>query len=103
MALPTLTTEQRARALEKAAEARLRRAEFKRDLKAGKISLSAALDRAKSDDTLGKMRVSALLASLPGIGAAKSKAIMERTKISENRRIGGLGPHQREALIKQFG
>ncbi|MCF2706441.1 integration host factor MihF [Arcanobacterium haemolyticum] len=103
MALPTLTPEQRAAALEKAAVARQRRAEFKRDLKSGKISLSKALDMAKDDEVLGKLRVSALLGSLPGIGAAKSKHIMEQVKISESRRVAGLGPHQRDALIKQFG
>ena len=58
---------------------------------------------AKEDEIVGKLRVSALLSSLPGIGAAKSKQIMEDVGISESRRVAGLGPHQREALIRQFG
>ena len=103
MALPNLTPEQRAAALEKASAARQRRAELKRDLKDGKIKLSEIVTMAKEDESVGKLRVSALLSSLPGIGAAKSKQIMEDVGISESRRVAGLGPHQREALIRQFG
>ena len=103
MALPNLTPEQRAAALEKASAARQRRAELKRDLKDGKIKLSEVVAMAKEDEIVGKLRVSALLSLLPGIGAAKSKQIMEDVGISESRRVAGLGPHQREALIRQFG
>lgn len=103
MALPNLTPEQRAAALKKASAARQRRAELKRDLKDGKIKLSEVVAMAKEDEIVGKLRVSALLSSLPGIGAAKSKQIMEDVGISESRRVAGLGPHQREALIRQFG
>ena len=103
MALPNLTPEQRAAALEKASAARQRRAELKRDLKDGKIKLSEVVAMANEAEIVGKLRVSALLSSLPGIGAAKSKQIMEDVGISESRRVAGLGPHQREALIRQFG
>ncbi len=102
MPLPELTPEQRQHALEKAAKARLKRAELKKDLKDGKITLSGVLKKAEKDETIAKMKVSALLASLPGIGAAKSKQIMEHIGISESRRIGGLGSHQKEALIERF-
>ena len=43
MALPTLTPEQRAQALEKAAEARKKRAELKQQLKSGKVTLADVL------------------------------------------------------------
>ncbi|MCI1675285.1 MAG: integration host factor MihF [Ancrocorticia sp.] len=102
MALPTLTPEQRSAALEKAAVARARRADLKRDLKSGKITVSEVLGKAKDDEVIGKLRVSALLSSLPGIGAAKSKQIMEEVGISESRRVAGLGQHQRAELIKRF-
>ncbi len=103
MALPNLTPEQRAAALEKASAARQRRAELKRELKDGNVKLSEVVAMAKDDEVVGKLRVSALLSSLPGIGVAKSKQIMEDVGISESRRVAGLGPHQREALVRQFG
>ncbi|WP_188042792.1 integration host factor, actinobacterial type [Changpingibacter yushuensis] len=103
MALPALTVEQRAAALEKASIARQRRAELKRDLKEGKVKLSEVLEMAKEDEVVAKLRVTALLSSMPGIGAAKSQQIMEQCQISESRRVAGLGRHQKEALIERFG
>lgn len=61
MALPQLTDEQRAAALEKAAAARRARAELKDRLKRGGTNLSQVLKDAETDEVLGKMKVSALL------------------------------------------
>ena len=102
MALPSLTPEQRQAALEKAAVARKKRAELKKSLKAGEIRLSEVIEIAKDDEVIAKLRVSALLESMPGIGTAKARVIMDRTNISPSRRVGGLGPHQRDALITIF-
>jgi hypothetical protein len=48
MPLPTLTEEQRKQALEKAAEARRKRAELKGQLKSGKLTLRDVLSRTPS-------------------------------------------------------
>ena len=103
MALPPLTPEQRAAALEKAAAARQARAEVKNRLKYSQGSLAEVLEQAKSDDVLGKLKVSSLLESLPGIGKIKARAIMAEIGISETRRLRGLGPHQARALVERFG
>ncbi|MDO5025724.1 MAG: integration host factor, actinobacterial type [Trueperella sp.] len=103
MALPELTPEQRQAALEKAAVVRQKRAELKKQLKAGEVKLSEVVKRAKDDEIIGKMRVSALLTAMPGIGQAKCASIMDEIGISATRRVAGLGPHQREALIELFG
>lgn len=102
MALPTLTPEQRAAALEKAAEARKARAELKNKLKNGGISLSAVLKDGQSDDVIGKMKVSAVLESLPGVGKVKAAQIMEELGIAETRRVRGLGTNQVAALESRF-
>ena len=52
MALPALTPEQRAAALEKAAEARAQRAQMKGRLKSGEVALSAVLVEAETDEAL---------------------------------------------------
>src|SRR5215472_13943382 len=103
MALPPLTPEQRAAALEKAAQARKDRAEIKNRLKRGDITLSAVLDQGQTEDTAGKMKVSALLESLPGVGKVRAQQIMERLGIAESRRVRGLGAKQRAALEAEFG
>lgn len=102
MPLPTLTPEQRAAALAKAAEMRKARAELKEQLKAGKTTLTAVLDRAEADDVVGKLKVSAVLQALPGIGKIRATQIMEKLKIADSRRLRGLGDQQRKALLGEF-
>jgi hypothetical protein len=103
VALPPLTPEQRAAALEKAAKARKDRAEVKNNLKRGGITLPAVLKQGQSDDTVGKMKVSALLEAMPGVGKVRARQIMERLGIAESRRVRGLGANQRTALENEFG
>ena len=102
MPLPSLSPEQRAAALEKAAEIRKARAELKEKLKKGQTTLDAVLSRAESDDVVGKLKVSAVLQSLPGIGKIRATQIMEKLKIADSRRLRGLGEQQRKALLAEF-
>ena len=102
MALPQLTEEQRAAALEKAAAARRTRAELKDRLKRGGTTLKEVLTQYDSDEVLGKMKVSALLESLPGVGKVRARQVMEKLKISETRRVRGLGAKQVAALEAEF-
>ena len=100
MPLPTLSDEDRKAALAKAAEARRKRAELKAELKSGKRNLKDVL--AKSDDTVGKMKVANVLESLPGVGKVRARKLMEKLDISASRRIRGLGAKQRESLLAEF-
>lgn len=102
MPLPTISDEQRRAALEKAAEIRKARAELKEQLKSGKTTLTAVLDRAETDEIVGKLKVSAVLQAMPGIGKVKATQIMEKLKIAESRRLRGLGDQQRRALLAEF-
>jgi DNA uptake protein ComE-like DNA-binding protein len=102
VALPPLTPEQRAAALEKAAAARRARAELKVRLKNSGASLSEVLAEGETDDVIGKMKVVAVLEALPGVGKVKAQRIMEELEISPSRRVRGLGSKQREALERQF-
>ena len=100
MALPQLTDEQRKTALEKAAQARHERAELRDKIKKGEISLEDVLD--SEDPIASRMKVSALIESLPGYGKAKAAKIMEELGISATRRVQGLGVRQREQLLEQL-
>ena len=73
MALPSLTPEQRAAALEKAAVARKQRAEVKERLKHSGASLESVLADADNDEVIGKMKVSAVLEALPGVGKVRAQ------------------------------
>jgi hypothetical protein len=99
---PQLSPEQRDAALAKAAAARRERAELKEKLKAGTVSLSTLFDQAATNEVVGKMKVLAVLESLPGLGKVKARRLMEEVGISDSRRVQGLGRNQREALLTAF-
>lgn len=99
---PQLTDEQRQAALAKAALVRRQRAELKERLKMGSITLTELLEQADGDETVAKMKVLAVLESLPGVGKVKARRTMERIGISDTRRIRGLGEQQRKALVEAF-
>ena len=99
---PQLSDEQRAAALEKAAAARRARAELKERLKMGSITLPELFEQAPNDDTVGKMKVLAVLESLPGLGKVKARRLLEECEISETRRVQGLGVNQRKALLDKL-
>jgi transposase len=103
VALPPLTPEQRAAALAKAAEARRERAEVKNRLKHSGASLAEVIREGQDNPVIGKIRVSALLESMPGVGKVRAREIMERVGIAETRRVRGLGANQVAALEREFG
>jgi hypothetical protein len=100
---PTLSAEQRAAALLRAAEVRADRGQARADVKAGRLSLAGLLDRATSEDALASMRVSALLAALPGYGKVRAAALLDELGIASSRRVRGLGVRQRAALLARVG
>lgn len=102
MAIPKLTAEERQEALDKAKAARIKRAEIRDDLKSGKIGLKELLAM-KDDPVVGRMRVSTLIKTMPGYGAAKAEKIMAELQIAESRRLRGLGARQEAALLERLG
>lgn len=101
MALPELSRDERAAALARADRARHERAEIKRRMKAGDIGMSDLL--AMDSEAVQRMRVLDAVKSMPGYGSAKARELMKRLRISETRRIRGLGHKQRQALVEAFG
>jgi hypothetical protein len=99
---PILTPDQRQAALEKAAHARRVRAELKERLKMGSLNFEDLLKQAEHDEVVAKMKVLAMLESLPGLGKVKARRIMEEIGISENRTLHGLGDQQRKKLFDKL-
>ena len=98
---PQISDEARAAALEKAAAARRARAEIKEKLKVGSVTLAELLDQ--GDESVQKMKVLAVLESLPGLGKVKARRLMEEIGIAETRRVQGLGANQKKALLDKIG
>lgn len=99
---PHLSAEQRAAALDKAADARVRRSALKESIKRGEMTLADVLAKAETDEVVARTHVLAVIESLPGIGKVKAARIMERVGISMSRRVQGLGAKQRVALQEEL-
>ena len=101
--LPPLTPEQRAAAAARGVAARQLRAELRTGLHDGRVRVSDVLADGQRDDERGRivarLRVVDLVSSFPGIGPVRAADLMERIGIAANRRVGGLGPHQIDALV----
>src|SRR5699024_9591453 len=64
--------------------------------------IKKVLEEAETNEIVGRLRVSALLEALPGVGKVKAQQIMEEIGISPSRKIRGLGSHQAEKLVAHF-
>jgi hypothetical protein len=98
---PSISPEARQAALEKAAAARRARAELKEKLKMGSLNLTELLEQS-GDENIAKMKVLAVLESLPGLGKVKARRVMEEIGIADTRRVQGLGANQRKALLEKL-
>ena len=97
---PALTDDQRRLALEKAVANRRRRAEVKRALKDGQMTLADALALSTRDEAIARMRAIELVESLPALGKVKAQRVMHAVGIADSRRVQGLGTHQRADLLR---
>lgn len=99
MTVPPLDDDARRRASRSAVEARRTRAEWKGRLGSGEADLCALLDAAEHDAALAGMRVTEALGALPGVGPRSVERILGVCGIAASRRLRGLGPNQRAALL----
>ncbi|MBU2598917.1 MAG: integration host factor [Actinobacteria bacterium] len=97
---PKLTPEQRKEGLEKALKLRRERAELKKNLKRGKISLKEVLEM--SGQTAERIKAKDILTSLPGVGKITADKIMNEVKIAASRRVKGLGVRQTKEILSRF-
>lgn len=102
MALRELTQEERDTARKKALAARVERADVKKGFGAGKLSFEQVLASADSSEAVARLKTIELLESLPGVGRVTATKVLEDLGISTNRRLGGLGVKQRQALSEHL-
>jgi hypothetical protein len=96
-AVPERTHEQRLRALRRANEIRTRRAQLKRDLKAGKVKVEQLL--ADPPDYLMSAKAFDMIIAVPKYGRVKANKILTQCRISPSKTIGGLSERQRGELV----
>jgi hypothetical protein len=84
-------------ALQRANEIRTRRAQLKRDLRAGRASIHQLLT--EPPDWVETAKVFDMLLSVPKYGRVKVNKILQQCRISPSKTIGGLSERQRAELV----
>ena len=88
---------QRMDALQRANEIRTRRAQLKKDLKAGRVSIHTLL--LDPPEYLQTAKVFDMLLAVPKYGRVKVNKVLVQCRISPSKTIGGLSQRQRSELV----
>jgi hypothetical protein len=92
-AAPERTLVQRMAALKRANEIRTARAQLKRDVKAGKVQVRDVL--LEPPAYVESMKVFGLLLAAPKLGRVKVDKILQLSRVSPSKTVGGLSMRQR--------
>ena len=87
-------------ALQRANEIRTRRAQLKKDLKAGRVSIHTLL--MDPPEYLQTAKVFDMLLAVPKYGRVKVNKVLVSCRISPSKTIGGLSPRQRAELVSML-
>lgn len=85
-------------ALRRANEIRTRRAQLKRDLKAGRVSITVVID--DPPEFMLTAKVFDVLMAVPKYGKVKATRYLNHCRISQGKTIGGLSDRQRSELLE---
>jgi hypothetical protein len=99
-AVPERTHSQRMKALNRANEIRTRRAQLKRDLKAGKVKVEKLL--LDPPDWVLSAKAFDMILAVPKYGRVKANKILNVCRISPSKTIGGLSERQRAELVSML-
>jgi hypothetical protein len=97
IAAPERSLVQRMDALQRANDIRSRRAQLKRDLKAGRQPIHALL--LDPPEYLQTAKVFDLLLAVPKYGRVKVNKVLSQCRISPSKTLGGLSERQRGELV----
>ena len=97
VAAPERSLVQRMEALQRANDIRSRRAQLKRDLKAGRTPIHELL--LDPPEYVQTAKVFDLLLAVPKYGRVKVNKILAHCRISPSKTIGGLSERQRSELV----
>ena len=94
---PERSLNQRMDALARANQIRTRRAQLKRDLKSGRLSIHSLL--LNPPEYVETAKVFDMLLAVPKYGRVKVNKILAHCRISPSKTIGGLSERQRSELV----
>jgi hypothetical protein len=99
-AAPERSLDQRMEALKRANSIRSKRAQLKKDLKAGRVNIHALL--LDPPEYVQTAKVLDMLLAVPKYGRVKTNRILQQCRISPSKTIGGLSERQRTELVSHL-
>jgi hypothetical protein len=97
---PERSLDQRMEALKRANDIRVKRAQLKKDLKAGAVQIEGILD--SPPEYVETAKVFDMLMAVPKFGRVKAARFLNQCRISQSKTVGGLSERQRTELIGLF-
>ncbi len=97
---PVRSLDQRMEALRRANDIRVRRAQLKKDLKDGRISIEEVLNA--PPEYVSTAKVFDILMAVPKFGRVKAARFLNQCRISQSKTVGGLSERQRAELVGLF-
>src|SRR5665213_1249240 len=97
---PVRSLDQRMEALKRAHDIRIKRAQLKKDLKSGDVSIEQILR--EPPEFVSTAKVFDMLMAVPKFGRVKAARLLNQCRISQSKTVGGLSDRQRQALIGLF-
>src|SRR3954447_17795111 len=97
---PVRSLDQRMEALKRANDIRVKRAQLKKGLKSGDVSIEEVL--AEPPEFVSTAKVFDMLMAVPRFGRVKAARLLNQCGISQPKTVGGLSDRQRHELIGLF-
>ena len=97
---PARSLDQRMEALRRANDIRVRRAQLKKDLKDGRVSIEKIL--LDPPEYVSTAKVFDMLMAVPKLGRVKATRFLNLCRISQSKTVGGLSERQRSELVALF-
>ena len=97
---PVRSLDQRMEALKRANDIRVKRAQLKKDLKSGAVSIEQILSN--PPEYVSTAKVFDMLVAVPKFGRVKAARLLNQCRISQSKTVGGLSERQRAELVGLF-
>ena len=97
---PVRSLDQRMEALKRANDIRVKRAQLKKDLKSGSVSIEQILSQ--PPEYVSTAKVFDMLMAVPKFGRVKAARLLNQCRISQSKTVGGLSERQRAELVALF-
>src|SRR4026208_1611626 len=97
---PVRSLDQRMEALKRANDIRVKRAQLKKNLKSGDVSIDDILRDPPA--AVATAKVFDMLMAVPKFGHVKAARLLNQCRISQSKTVGGLSERQRTELVDLF-